>query len=228
MKPTVLIADDEADVLRLVSNSFASAGFSVLEALDGPAALETARRETPALAVLDLMMPGLTGFEVMRALKRDGSTAAIPVILLSAHADEANRILGFELGADDFVRKPFSPRELVLRGRAILDRKLRSSSAARRIQSGAIALDQERCAALVNGAPVLLTTLEFKLLSHLGRHPGRVFRRELLLTEIWGDEADIDIRTVDTHIRRLRDKLGSAASQIVTVRGFGYRLDEGS
>jgi len=226
VKPTVLIADDEADVLRLVSMSFANAGFTVLEAFDGSAALDTARRETPSLAILDLMMPGLSGFEVIRALKRDGPTALIPVILLSAHADEANRVLGFELGADDFVRKPFSPRELVLRGRAILERKLQPPDAAKQLLNGAISLDPDRCSALVNGDRVPLTALEFKLLSHLARSPGRVFPREALLTQVWGDDANIDIRTVDTHIRRLRDKLGPAANQVVTVRGFGYRLDD--
>jgi len=226
VKHTVLIADDEADVLRLVSMSFASAGFSVLEAFDGTTALETARQQTPSLAVLDLMMPGLTGFEVIRALKRDGATALIPVILLSAHADEANRVLGFELGADDFVRKPFSPRELVLRGRAILDRKQHAPQVAAQLLTGAIALDPERCTVLVHGDRVPLTAIEFKLLAHLARHPGRVFQRESLLTQIWGDDVNIDTRTVDTHIRRLRDKLGPAANQVVTVRGFGYRLDD--
>ncbi len=226
MKHTVLIADDEADVLRLVSMSFVNAGFSVVEALDGTTALDAARRQPPSLAILDLMMPGLTGFEVIRALKREGPTALIPVILLSAHADEANRVLGFELGADDFVRKPFSPRELVLRGRAILDRQQQPQTPAKQTLTGAIALDQDRCTALVHGDRVQLTAIEFKLLSHLARNPGRVFPRESLLTQIWGDDVNIDIRTVDTHIRRLRDKLGPAASQVVTVRGFGYRLDD--
>lgn len=227
MKPTILIADDEPEIVRLVSTAFVNAGFSALEVFDGNAALETARSHTPALLVLDLMMPGLTGFEVLRTLKGDGQTALIPVIVLSAHADEANRVLTLELGAEDFVRKPFSPRELVLRGRAILQRKQEPVVEVRRFSSGAITLDQDRCVALIQGRPTSLTAIEFKLLSLLVRHGGRVLRRDTLLTQIWGEDSDIDLRTVDTHIRRLRDKLGPASEQITTVRGFGYRLDEG-
>ncbi len=227
MKTTILIADDEPDVVRMISASFTSAGYGVLEVFDGAAALEAARSKAPALLVLDLMMPGLTGFEVLRALKNDGETASIPVIVLSAHADESNRVLGLELGAEDFVRKPFSPRELVLRGRAILQHRQAPPVEARRFTSGAISLDQDRCVAQINGEAVSLTAIEFELLGLLVRNGGRVLRREALLAQIWGEDSDIDLRTVDTHIRRLRDKLGPAAAQVVTVRGFGYRLDEG-
>lgn len=225
MKPRILIADDEPDVLMLVGSNFASAGFDVACAPDGTAALADARREVPALIVLDIMMPGLTGIEVLRALKRESATAAIPVILLSARCAEVDRVLGFELGADDFVRKPFSPRELVLRARAILQRKARPACTTPVIHVGTIELDQDRHVASVEGREVTLTAIEFKLLAKLAANAGRVLQREALIHDIWGDGAEVDARTVDTHVRRLRAKLAAAGQQIQTARGFGYRLD---
>jgi len=226
VKQRILIADDEPDVLQLVSSNFVSAGYEVLNATDGSAALADAQREKPALIVLDIMMPGLTGLEVTRVLKRDAATAGIPIILLSARSEETNRILGFELGADDFVAKPFSPRELVLRARTILRTKSAAASESKIFRVGAIEVDQERHVALVNRHRIGLTAIEFKLILALVRDARRVLSREELLSRIWGLETSIDTRTVDTHIRRMRDKLGPAGDQIQTVRGFGYRLDE--
>jgi two-component system, OmpR family, phosphate regulon response regulator PhoB len=222
----ILIADDEPDMLELVSSSFATAGFMVLKASDGKAALSDAQREKPSLIVLDIMMPGLTGLEVTRALKRDAATSSIPIMLLSARTQEIDRILGFELGADDFVTKPFSPRELVLRAASILRRKSGPASEVKIFRVGTIEVDEDRHIAKAQRREVTLTAIEFKLLLALARVPGRVQSRDDLLNLIWGLETPIEVRTVDTHIRRLRDKLGAAGQQIHTVRGFGYRLDE--
>jgi two-component system phosphate regulon response regulator PhoB len=228
LKPSILIADDEPDVLKMVNASFSAAGFNVISASDGTIALAEVRRQMPALVVLDIMMPGLSGIEVTRALKRDVVTAGIPIVLLSARSEEANRILGFELGIDDFVAKPFSPRELVLRARTILKGRAPVVTEEKRFAIGHIDVDQERHVALVDGQRVALTAIEFKLLLTLAREARRVISRDDLVSRIWGDETEIDTRTVDTHVRRLRDKLGAAGDQIQTVRGFGYRLDDAS
>ena len=222
----ILIADDEPDMLELVSSSFINAGFHVLQATDGTSALSDTQREKPSLIVLDIMMPGLTGLEVTRALKRDAATASIPIMLLSARTQEIDRILGFELGADDFVTKPFSPRELVLRASSILRRKGGSVSEATVFRVGAIELDEERHFATANRREVSLTAIEFKLIVALAKTPGRVHSRDELLNRVWGIETPVEVRTVDTHLRRLREKLGPAGEQIRTVRGFGYRLDD--
>ncbi len=171
------------------------------------------------------MMPGLTGLEVLRVLKRDPATSSIPIVLLSARCAEADRVLGLELGADDFVKKPFSPRELVLRARAILQRRLSSVSRKTSLHVGMIELDYDRHAASVCGRAVRLTAIEFKLLAVLARRPGRVHTRDELIRTVWPDESDLDVRTVDTHVRRLRAKLGAAGGQLKTSHGFGYRLD---
>lgn len=226
MKHRILIVDDEPDILDLVSSSFINAGFNVLQAADGATALTQAQREKPSLVVLDILMPGLTGFEVTRALKRDVATALIPIMLLSARAHEIDRILGFELGADDFVTKPFSPRELVLRASSILRRKSGLVTDTTVFRVGAIELDEERHCATANQREVSLTATEFKLIVTLAKTPGRVHSRDELLNRVWGIETPVEVRTVDTHMRRLREKLGPAGQQIRTVRGFGYRLDD--
>ena len=221
----VLIVDDEADVVVMAARSLTSAGFQVFKAADGIEALEMARRLNPALIVLDLMMPGMSGTDVLRALKADLRTARISVVILTARTDEVDRIVSLELGADDYVTKPFSPRELALRVKSILSRRGVPSATQPHSVCGAIALDRDAHEVRVSGKVVDLTAVEFRLLVALLRQPGRVFSREDLLSAVWGQEADIEIRTVDTHLRRLRDKLGSAAEQVMTVRGFGYRLD---
>jgi two-component system phosphate regulon response regulator PhoB len=225
-QPTrVLVVDDEEDVVSMLRSNLERAGYAVNAALDGPSALDRAR-EHPDLILLDVMLPGLTGFEVLRQLKKEMSTALIPVILLTARAAEADRVSGLELGADDYVAKPFSPRELILRIQSILRRTNAAGKSERPRQAGLIAFDEARHQITIRGRGVDLTVVEFKILRVLLEKLGRVFSREQLIAQVWGEEAEIDHRTIDTHIRRLREKLGPAAEQLQTVRGFGYRLDE--
>jgi len=225
VKRNILVADDESDVLNLISASLRGAGFDVCEAVDGALALSKARSERPALLVLDIMMPKLSGLEVCKLLKQEAATQHIPIILLTARTGEIDRVLGFELGADDYVTKPFSPRELVLRVQSILRRGLVPKESRTLLQAGDIVLDLERHQTTVAGRSVDLTAIEFKLLHLLMEHAGRVQTRAHLLAEIWGYDRVVESRTVDTHMRRLRDKLGPAADCIQTVRSFGYRLD---
>ncbi len=221
----VLVADDESDVLHMVASSLVGAGFFVVEAHDGEEALELARTVIPAIVVLDLMMPRMSGTEVLRALKFDPRTAAIPVLILTARRDEIDRVLAFELGADDYVTKPFSPRELTLRIQGILARGIAPNQSSIS-SSGCLSLDRERHEVTVKGEVIEVTAMEYRLLSLLMQRIGRVFARTELITSVWGTETEIDTRTVDTHLRRLREKLGPAAERIQTVRGVGYRLAE--
>jgi two-component system phosphate regulon response regulator PhoB len=226
-KPTgkkVLIADDEEDVLALVTGSLKAAGFSTLNADDGPSALASAREHLPALIVLDLMLPGMSGLEVCKALKSEASTKHIPILMLTAKSDEVDRILGFELGADDYMTKPFSPRELVLRVQSVLRRTNAPAEPADILKLGDITVDRVRHQVNIRGKELDLTATEFKLLSTLIERRGRVQSRDVLLNDVWGYESAIDTRTVDTHVRRLREKLGKAADCIETIRGFGYRM----
>jgi two-component system phosphate regulon response regulator PhoB len=222
----ILIIEDEADVVDLLSLQLRKAGgFSIATAADGAEGLKKARSEAPALIVLDLMLPRMSGLEVCKLLKSDSATRQIPIVMLTAKAEEVDRIVGLEFGADDYVTKPFSPRELVLRIKAIL-RRGQNDGAEESLTRGPITIDEARHRVLVSGKPVTLTAVEFRLLSTLMKRPGRVQARDRLLNEVWGYEAAIDTRTVDTHVRRLREKLGKAAKAIETVRGFGYRLRE--
>jgi two-component system, OmpR family, phosphate regulon response regulator PhoB len=221
----ILVADDESDVVSLVSQNLAGAGFEVSKASDGQEALDKARRLQPSLIVLDLNMPKVSGTDVLRSIKGDTRTSAIAVLMLTARKDEVDRIVCLELGADDYVTKPFSPRELTLRVKSILARRGMPSPQQNHSVCGSISLNREAHEVKVREKVVELTAVEFKLLVALFRQPGRVFSREDLLDAVWGQESEIEIRTVDTHLRRLREKLGTAASQILTVRGFGYRLD---
>lgn len=221
----VLVADDEVDVLNLVSQNLTAAGFTVSKAADGMDALEKVRRGHPSLVVLDLNMPRMTGTEVLRALKGDARTAEIPIVMLTACKDDVDRIVALELGADDYVTKPFSPRELTLRIKSILSRRGAPTPTSVMAAVGHITLNREAHEVKVSNKATVLTAVEYRLLVALFSHPGRVFSREELLNAVWGQESEIELRTVDTHMRRLREKLGAAASQILTVRGFGYRLD---
>jgi DNA-binding response OmpR family regulator len=222
----ILIIEDESDVVDMLALQLRKAGgFTITNAEDGAEGLKKARTESPALIVLDLMLPRMSGLEVCKILKTDAATGNIPIIMLTAKAEEIDRIVGLEFGADDYVTKPFSPREVLLRIKAIL-RRGEQEAAEQNLRRGQITLDAARHEVLVAGKPVRLTAVEFKLLSMLMRRPGRVQARDRLLNEVWGYEAAIDTRTVDTHVRRLREKLGKAASGIETVRGFGYRLRE--
>jgi len=222
----ILIVEDEPDVVDLLTLQLRKAGgFFVITAADGADGLKKARAESPALIVLDLMLPRISGLEVCKLLKTDSATRHIPIIMLTAKAEEVDRIVGLEFGADDYVTKPFSPREIILRIKAIL-RRGHNDGAEESLTRGLITLDPSRHRVLVSGKSVILTAVEFKLLNMLMKRPGRVQARDRLLNEVWGYESAIDTRTVDTHVRRLREKLGKAANAIETVRGFGYRLRE--
>jgi two-component system phosphate regulon response regulator PhoB len=226
MAKTILIVDDEQDVLDLLAYNLQKAGYRTIAARDGVVALQKARAELPSLIVLDLMLPELEGTEVCRQLKADAKTAHIPVIMLTAKAEEVDRVVGLELGADDYVTKPFSPRELVLRVRKILDRVRGVGKPSEVLKAGDLLVDTGKHEVTVKGRRVELTATEFKLLAVLMERPGRVQTRERLLQDVWDYAADTDTRTVDTHVRRLREKLGKASDQIETVRGVGYRLTE--
>jgi DNA-binding response OmpR family regulator len=222
----ILIIEDEQDVLDLLTLNLRKAGgFAISTATDGATGLRKARAELPALIILDLMLPKMPGLEVCKILKTDPATQHIAILMLTAKAEEIDRIVGLEFGADDYVTKPFSPREIILRMKAIM-RRGQGEGGDTRLKRGAITLDPSRHAVAVNGKPVRLTSVEFKLLSRLMERSGRVQARDRLLNEVWGYESIIDTRTVDTHIRRLRKKLGKAADTIETVRGFGYRMRE--
>lgn len=222
---SILIVEDERDVVDLLTLNLRKAGgFLVSTASDGAAGLNKARAEKPALVILDLMLPKMPGLEVCKILKSDPATRHIPILMLTAKAEEIDRIVGLEFGADDYVTKPFSPREVILRIQAILRRG--EMKEGERLTAGPITIDPARHQVSVSGKRVNLTSIEFKLLSTLVQRRGRVQERDRLLNEVWGYESVIDTRTVDTHVRRLREKLGKAGNVIETVRGFGYRLRE--
>jgi DNA-binding response OmpR family regulator len=223
---TILIIEDERDVVDLLTLNLRKAeGFFITTAADGASGLEKARAEKPAFIILDLMLPRMSGLEVCRTLKSDPETQHMPIMMLTAKAEEIDRIIGLEFGADDYVTKPFSPREVVLRIKAIL-RRGEGKPAEERLNAGLISIDPSRHRVSVAGKQVHLTSIEFKLLRTLLQRRGRVQARDRLLNDVWGYESIIDTRTVDTHMRRLREKLGKAGNAIETVRGFGYRFRE--
>lgn len=222
----ILIVEDERDVVDLLTLNLRKAGgFIISIASDGAAGLHKARTEKPAFIILDLMLPKMPGLEVCKILKTDPATRHIPIMMLTAKAEEIDRIVGLEFGADDYVAKPFSPREVILRIKAIL-RRGRGESDEETVTAGAITIDPVRHQVSVGGKHVHLTSMEFKLLRTLLQRRGRVQARDRLLNDVWGYESAIDTRTVDIHVRRLRKKLGKAGDAIETVRGFGYRLRE--
>jgi two-component system phosphate regulon response regulator PhoB len=225
MKP-VLVIEDEMDILDLVEYHLVQAGFTVLKAPDGESGLELAKARKPALIILDIMLPKMDGKEVCRALKSNPLTEWIPVLMLTAKAEEVDRIVGFELGADDYVTKPFSPRELVLRVKAILRKGDSDGPPQKGIQRGDLWIDIDRHRVSINKRDVTLTSTEFKLLVEMASHPGRVFTREILLDKVWGYTYEGYARTVDTHIRRLREKMEDSEQYIETIRGVGYRFRE--
>jgi phosphate regulon transcriptional regulator PhoB len=226
MKQKILIVDDEPDVLELIEFNLKSAGFEIATASDGEEALRKAKASLPNLILLDVMLPEVDGMEVCKILRRDANTAAIPIIMLTAKAAEIDRVLGLELGADDYVTKPFSPRELVLRVKALLKRSQGERTSSDHIAIGEIKIDLPRHEVTIDRKRIDLTATEFKLLVLLAQRRGRVQSREQLLKDVWEYDHAIDTRTVDTHVRRLRDKLGSAAKYLDTVRGVGYRFVE--
>jgi two-component system phosphate regulon response regulator PhoB len=229
MSASILVVEDERDVATAVEHVLVREGYRVTVAWDGKVALDSVRRERPDLVILDLMLPEISGTEVLKSLKGAAATRGIPILLLTARSEEIDRVLGFELGADDYVAKPFSIRELALRVRALLKRGDPSPDRERQIlRAGPILLDLESHRVEVGAASVVLTITEFRLLADLVRARGRVRTREALLSEVWGYDAEVLSRTVDTHIRRLRTKLGPAADWLGTIRGVGYRLEEPS
>jgi two-component system, OmpR family, phosphate regulon response regulator PhoB len=221
MRDRILVVDDEPDVVDLVRYHLHRASFEVLTAGTGPTALEIARQQRPDAIILDIMLPEMPGTEVLQALRADNSTSRIPVLMLTAKADPAERIAGLELGVDDYITKPFSPHELVLRVRNLL-RRLRDVVSGAVITVDDFRLDKNHFEISYRGKRLDLTTTEFKLLVAMVEKRGRILSRDVLLQEVWGYENAIDTRTVDTHVRRLRDKLGPAAERIVTIRGEGY------
>jgi two-component system, OmpR family, phosphate regulon response regulator PhoB len=224
----VLLVEDEPDIAEVLTYNLGKEGFEVGVAERGDDALTAIRREPPDLILLDLMLPGIDGLEITRLLKGDPATAAIPLIMLTARGEEVDRIVGLELGADDYIPKPFSPREVVLRVKAVLRRGRSPREKRQVLAAGALRLDPSAHRLEVGGEEVPLTATEFRLLQTLLERAGRVQTRSRLLADVWGYAEDVDSRTVDTHIRRLRRKLGAAADVIETVIGVGYRLDPGS
>ncbi|MGB9630297.1 MAG: response regulator [Thermodesulfobacteriota bacterium] len=221
---SILIIEDEKDIVDLINYHLKQSGFSVLSALDGNSGLELAKKERPDLIILDLMLPEMDGKDVCRVLKSNPSTKSIPILMLTAKSEEMDRVIGFELGADDYVTKPFSPRELVLRVKAILRRKEIPQESEKIIQIDNLLIDRERHHVSIRGKPIRLTATEFKLLFELASKRGRVLTREILLDKVWGYTYEGYARTVDTHIRRLREKLGAFGDFIETLRGVGYRF----
>ena len=226
MSPRILVVDDEPDLLELVRVSLVKAGFQVETAAAGRAASEKLEAAPPDLLVLDLMLPDVSGNEICRKVRGHPALSDLPVVMLTAKSEEVDRVVGFELGADDYVAKPFSPRELALRVAAVLRRRAAAPGAGRSIEHGVLRIDPERHRCFVKGEEIELTAKEFRLLEVLMSRPGRVMTRERLLDEVWGSEITVTSRTIDTHLKRLREKLGPAGDLIETVRGVGYRFAE--
>jgi DNA-binding response OmpR family regulator len=221
----ILVVDDEEDILELVRFQLKKEGYRVLDCKNGEEALRLALREKPDLVVLDIMLPGLSGIETLKRLKYQRQTQGIPVLMLTAKSEEMDRVLGFELGADDYVTKPFSVRELLLRIRAILKRLSPGTEGGAVLQCGPIALDRDRHEVKVDEKVLVLTTTEFKLLAFLLENQGRVVSRDQLLDKVWGYNYGGMTRTVDTHVQRLREKLGAEGACLQTIRGVGYKLE---
>jgi len=220
----ILVVEDDHDIAQLLAITMKKAGYEVAVTENGYEALNSIRRHPPDLVILDLMIPGIDGFEVCKEMKRDPKTGAVPVLIVTARGEEIDRIIGLELGADDYVVKPFSPRELLLRVRAILRRAGQEYHPAAMFKQEGLEIDSEGHRVRLNGQEIVLTATEFKLLSELANSQGKVLNREQLLDRVWGYHFEGYARTVDTHIRRLRQKLLTCAEWIETVRGVGYRF----
>jgi phosphate regulon transcriptional regulator PhoB len=227
----ILVVEDEPDIRKLVQYNLTQERFNVLEAEDGEQALKLLQREKPNLVILDLMLPGVSGLELCKLLKQRSETAKLPILMLTAKAGEADRIVGLEMGADDYLAKPFSPREMVARVRAILRRSEAkpATETAPAYEKGSLKIDFSTYEVFVRGKPVKLTLKEFELLRFLVQNPSRVLNRDQLLDRVWGGETFVTPRTVDVHIRRLRkavEKDDRKPKWILTVRGVGYKFDE--
>ena len=224
----LLIVEDDEDIAHLLAHSVRKAGFEAAVMLSGAGVLARVREHPPDLLLLDVMLPGLDGRDICRALRADARTRTVPIIMITARAEEAERVAGLELGADDYITKPFSPREVVARVRAVLRRAAGAPAAAPALAFGDVKVDLERHVVTQNGREVRLTAKEFLLLQYFLEHPGRVLSRDLLLSDVWGYRYTGGTRTVDVHVRRLREKLPALADAIVTVPQFGYKLGESS
>ncbi|MEJ2482055.1 MAG: response regulator [Gemmatimonadota bacterium] len=221
----LLVVDDEPDILSILVYQLSKEGFRVSTAVNGQSAIATAAEERPALVILDLMLPGIDGYEVLKRLRQNEATASIPVILLTARREEEERLRGFEFGADDYVTKPFSPQELVFRVRALLRRTYAEPvTPSRRLKVGSVELERDAHRAFSDGVEIDLTPLEYRLLEVFLERRGRVQTRRQLLQAAWQTNAQIETRTVDMHVARLRSKLGRAGDLLETVRGVGYRF----
>jgi len=225
-KSVILVVEDEQDIRELIVFNLEREGYATIEAADGKAALEMARRHRPDLILLDIMLPEIDGFTVCKELERNPDTVRIPIIILTARGEDIDRILGLELGADDYMVKPFNVRELLLRIRGLLRRQHAVANSGQPLSRHGVYLDPGAHKVSYNEQPIDLTATEFRLLEDLLRHAGLVRSREELLSHVWGYEFEGYARTVDTHVKRLRGKLGDAASMIETVRGVGYRCKE--
>ncbi len=226
-RPRLLIVEDEPAIVQVLQYNLEQAGYRVAVAQDGVAGLEQAKKFKPQLIILDLMLPEMDGFSVCRALRGEGATASIPILMLTAKGQEIDKITGLEMGADDYMTKPFSPREVLARVKAILRRvnsgeKETSSGTLKR---GSIEIDDAKHEVKIKGKIVVLRRKEYELLKIFLSRPGQVFSRETLLERVWNYESDVETRTVDVHIRRLREKLGSLKKVITTVAGVGYKLE---
>jgi two-component system alkaline phosphatase synthesis response regulator PhoP len=222
----ILVVEDDRDIAELVAHYLERAGHAATIVSSGPEALAAARRDRPDLLILDRMLPGLDGLEVCRTLRADRQTSDLPIIMLTARAEESDRVAGLEFGADDYVTKPFSPKELVARVNAQLRRRRREAASSGTIEYGSLVVDLDRHVVTDAGREVHLTAKEFLLLRYLLEHRGRVLSRDLLLSDVWGYQYTGGTRTVDVHVRRLREKLPLLAEAIVTVKQFGYKLAE--
>ena len=225
--PRILVVEDSADIADLIRHYLERAGHVVDRLTSGSDVLPRVQRERPDVIVLDLMLPGMDGLFVCQALRRDESTAAIPILMVTARGEEADRVRGLELGADDYVTKPFSPKELVARVAALLRRTARPAAVEPVLKYGPLTLDIDRHLVAVDGRDVRLTAKEFLLLRYLLEHRGRVLSRDVLLTDVWGYQYTGGTRTVDVHVRRLREKLPLLSSALTTIKQFGYKLEDG-
>ena len=227
MKETILIVEDERDIVKMLDYNLKKEGYKTLVAHDGEDAIDAANTKQPDLILLDLMLPGMDGLEVCKTLKGESKTALLPIIMLTAKSQESDKVVGLELGADDYVTKPFSPRELIARIKAVLRRMKEKDKLPEVMKIGELRIDFSKIAVTVKDKPVELTAKEFELLKTLIKAKGRVLSRDYLLDNIWGFDHAIEIqtRTVDVHIRTLRKKLKTAAEYIITVKNYGYRFE---
>ncbi|MBN1928825.1 MAG: response regulator transcription factor [Chlorobiaceae bacterium] len=225
---TILIVEDDRNLAGLLKYNLEKAGYVCVHAASGEEALEQLRQHAVNLVLLDVMLPGIDGFEVCRRIRQDVQYSDLPIVMLTAKGEEIDKVFGFELGIDDYVVKPFSPRELNLRIRAILKRDRRNRSNVQEVlRAGSIEIDIGRHIATLDGRPLALTLMEFKLLALLLKRRGQAQTRDVLLSDVWDVDKSINTRTIDTHVTRLREKLGESGKLIKTVRGLGYKFDEG-